>query len=90
MMDKKCSPHNWLTPKPGDSDLTCPDCGRAMSLLDIGEHRHMEKSIVKSIARRRPNDLAAFKGFLGEGPRADEFHPEGIEVSLLYLYKDRV
>ena len=83
---QKCSPHNWLTPKPGDGDLNCPDCGRAMSLLELTEDRYRERDILRSIRGKRPDDLAAFKGFLGDGPRAEEFHPEGIEVSLLILY----
>ena len=84
MTDKKCSPHNWLTPKPGDSDLTCPDCGRAMSLLEICGSHYVYEAILKLLFRlpNALNDLNAFRGFLGKGSRVLEFHPEGIERSL--------
>ena len=86
-MSIKCSPHNWITPKPGDTDLICPNCGRALSLLDIRGSDYVFKAVFKSLARLErlvwcPDDLDAFKGFLGQGPRVSEFHPNGIEQSL--------
>lgn len=84
---QKCSPHHWTTPKPGDTDLICPDCGRALSLAEIYGSPYVYyvyKAIFESLARLENLDqrlLDAFKGFLGKGPRAAEFHPEGIERS---------
>ena len=77
-MTIKCSPHHWTTPKPGDTDLICPDCGRALSILYIDEYK--VPAILWAIGNR-PADLNAFRGFLNRGPRAEEFHPEGIERS---------
>ena len=87
-MTIKCSPHHWTTPKPGDTDLICPDCGRALSLAEIYGSPYVYyvyKAIFESLARLENLDqrlLNAFKGFLGKGPRAEEFHPEGIKRSL--------
>ena len=80
---QKCSPHHWTTPKPRDTDLICPDCGRALSLLKICRSHYVYKAIFESLLRlERLEDLDAFRGFLGKGPRVLEFHPEGIERSL--------
>ena len=78
---QKCSPHRWTTPKPGDTDLICPDCGRALSLLKICGSRHVYEAVLQSLAQR-PDDLDTFRGFLGKEPQVSEFHPKGIKKSL--------
>ena len=81
---QRCNPHNWDTPNPGDTDLICLDCGRALSLLKITGVRYREMSILLPISSRLDDldALDAFRGFLGKGPRVSEFHPKGIEQSL--------
>lgn len=81
---QKCNPHRWTTPKPGDTDLTCPDCGWALSLLKICGSRQVCEAVFLPLTQWLDNsdDLNAFKGFLGKGPRVSEFHPKGIKQSL--------
>ena len=53
---RKCRPHRWRTPTPGDLMLTCRRCGRTIEIV-TAEHWRLN-SIVGAV-RARQGDAAA-------------------------------
>ena len=62
-----CKPHQWRTPKPGDSRLICETCGRELDRVSEVT-QNIRTSIMISIeARRGPEDVKAFRDFFAAG-----------------------
>ena len=73
--DMGCSPHEWKTPKPGDSALECETCDRVMDRAEATANSR--SAIIRRISKTRGEDeLMAFIRFFVHGLRL-KIHEEG-------------